>query len=142
MAKESGLGWTTLNIDDGAGTDNVVDIKNNVTSLDFSTPRGTQDITGVDKSARETLLVMADFLITLNGPFDTSSTDSFKEAFIATGKGVSDSSAARTLLLTISSQTLTNEVVLSDLSMSRPVSGELNWTVTGQLTGGVVPAWS
>ncbi len=110
--------------------------------MDFSTPRGVQDITGVDKSANERLLLLADFQITLNGPFDDNATDSFKEAFIVAGKGVADSSAARTLLLVISAQTLTNEVMLSDLSMSRPATGEFTWTVTGQLAGGVVPAWA
>ena len=142
MPKESGLGWTTLSIDDGAGTDNVVAIKNDVTNFDFSTPRGVQDITGVDKSANERLLLLADFQITLNGVFNDTATDSWLEAFAAAGKGVSDSSAARTLTMVISSQTLANEVMLSDMSMSRSATGEFTWTVTGQLSDGTVPAWS
>ena len=142
MPKESGLGWTTLSIDDGAGTDNVVAIKNDVTNLDFSTPRGVQDITGVDKSANERLLLLADFQITLNGVFNDGATDSFKEAFLVAGKGVSDSSAARTLTLVISAQTLANEVMTTDLSMSLSATGEFTWTVTAQLSNGTVPAWS
>ncbi len=46
MAKESGLGWTTLEVDDSSGTPR--DIKNDVTNFEFATPRAVQDITGVD----------------------------------------------------------------------------------------------
>ena len=142
MAKESGLGWTTCSIDDGAGTDNVVDIKNDVTSLDFATPRGVQDTTGIDKSANERLLLLADFSVNLSGVFNDAATDSWLEAFAAAGKGVGDSSAARTLTLTISDQTLANEIVLTDMSMSRSATGEFTWSVPGALATGVVPAWS
>ena len=46
MSKENGLGWTTLSVDDSGGS--VQAIKNDVTSLDFSTPREVQDTTGID----------------------------------------------------------------------------------------------
>ncbi len=142
MTKESGLGWTTLSIDDGAGTNNVVVIKNDVTSFDFSTPRGVMDITGVDSSALERLLLLADFTTTLTGIFNDGATDSWKEAFAVAGKGVSDSSAARTLTLVISAQTLANEIMLTDMTMSRSATGEFTWTVDGSLSDGTVPAWS
>jgi hypothetical protein len=64
MAKQSGLGWTTCSVDDAAGV--VRTIINDVTNLQFATPRGVQDITGIDKSAYERLLLLADFSITLN----------------------------------------------------------------------------
>jgi len=68
MPKESGLGWTTLSVDDATPT--LQDIKNDVTNFDFSTPREEQDVTGVDKSAVERLLLLADFSIALNGVFN------------------------------------------------------------------------
>src|SRR5262249_49351406 len=61
MAKATGIGWTTLSVDDSSGTPVV--IKNDVTNLQFATPRGVQDVTGVDKSAIERLLLLADFSI-------------------------------------------------------------------------------
>src|ERR1044072_3154205 len=57
--KLTGLGWTTLSLDDGAAS--LQDIKNDVTNFNFAMPRGVQDVTGVDKSAYERLLLLADF---------------------------------------------------------------------------------
>ena len=50
MAKASGLGWSVLSVDLSDGT-TATDIRNDVTNLSFATPRGVQDITGIDKSA-------------------------------------------------------------------------------------------
>ena len=68
MAKQSGLGWTTLSVDDSSGT--AQDIRNDITNFQFATPRAVQDVTGVDKSAIERILLLADFSITLNGVFN------------------------------------------------------------------------
>jgi len=38
----------------------------------MSTPRAVQDVTGVDKSAIERLLLLADFSITLNGVYNNA----------------------------------------------------------------------
>ena len=67
MAKESGLGMSVA-VDDSAGTART--ISNDITNLDWATPREEQDITGLDKSARERLLTLADFSVTLNGVFN------------------------------------------------------------------------
>src|SRR5207344_1898593 len=66
--KETGLGWTTCSVDDSGGS--VCTIINDVTNLEFATPRGVQETTGIDKSAIERLLLLADFSVTLNGVFD------------------------------------------------------------------------
>jgi len=58
MAKESGLGFSCT-VDDSGGTGR--DISNDVTNLDFATPRGIQDSTGIDVSAMERILLLADF---------------------------------------------------------------------------------
>lgn len=135
MAKETGLGWTTLSVDDSAGTPNV--IKNDVTNFQFATPRGVQDVTGVDKSAMERLLLLADFSITLNGVFNPAATFSH-----ATFKTVTSTSVARTTTLTISSQTIAPELLYTDYALTRGQDGSLTWTAPGVLQSGVVPTWS
>jgi hypothetical protein len=135
MAKASGLGWSTLSVDDSSGT--VKDIKNDVTNLQFATPRATQDITGVDKSAIERLLLLADFSITLNGVFN-SATGKSHDVF----KTVPSTSVARTVSLTVNGVSLNNEVLFTDYPLTRSNSGELTWAVPGVLADGTVPTWS
>jgi hypothetical protein len=135
MAKESGIGWTTLSVDDSAGA--VKAIKNDVTNFEFSTPRGVQDITGVDKSAHERLLLLADFSINLSGVFNDEADKSH-----AVFKTVPSSSVLRTVTLTVSGQTLANECLFTDYSLSRAASGELTWQAPGSLADGAVPTWS
>ena len=140
MPKETGLGWTTLSVDDGAG--NVEALINDVTSLDLATPRGVQDVTGVDKSAMERLLLLADFSLNLNGVYNDDAANSMKGAFATAGEGVSDSSTARTVTLVISGQTLANECMANDFGLSRAADGSLTWTASLLLSNGTVPAWS
>lgn len=135
MAKESGLAWTTLSVDDSAGT--PVDIRNDVTNLEFATPRATQDITGIDKSAMERLLLLADFSITMNGVFNDAASKSH-----TTFKTITSTSVNRTVSINVSGQTLANEVILTDYPLSRSDSGELTWAVPGSLSDGTVPTWS
>lgn len=135
MAKESGLGWTTLSVDDAAGT--ARDIRNDVTNFEFATPRGVQEVTGVDKSAFERLLLLADFSITLNGVFNDAANLSH-----ATLKTVPSTSVNRTVSLGVSGQTLANECIFSDYSMTRAEDGSLTWTAPGALADGTVPTWS
>lgn len=133
--KETGLGWTTLSVDDSSGSAKA--IKNDVTNFQFSTPRGVQDVTGVDKSAFERLLLLADFTITLNGVFD----DQADQAH-AVFKTVPSTSVARTTTLVVSGQTLAPEVLYTDYALTRAQSGELTWTAPGVLADGTVPTWS
>lgn len=135
MAKESGLGWTTLSLDSSAGSAN--DIKNDVTNFDFATPRAVQDVTGVDKSAMERLLLLADFTGTLNGVFNDASNASHD-----TLKTVPSTSVQRTLTLVISGQTLAGEVVVTDYALTRAASGELTWSAPFALANGTVPTWT
>lgn len=135
MAKESGLGWTTLSVDDSGGS--VRAIKNDITNFQFATPRGVQDVTGVDKSAFERLLLLADFSITLNGVFNDASNQAH-DVF----KTVPSTSVARTVTLTHSGQTLANETLFTDYALTRAQSGELTWTAPGVLSDGTVPTWA
>jgi hypothetical protein len=65
VAKTSGL-TTAVTI-----ASNV--ISNDVTSINLDTPYGVQDITGLDKSAIERLLLRADATGSLTGVFNTAS---------------------------------------------------------------------
>lgn len=134
MAKASGLGWTTLTVELSDGT-TATDIKNDVSNLEFSTPRGVQDTTGINKSAMERLLLLADFSITLNGVFN------------ATGahlvfKTVPSTSTVRATALTVNAVSMTNETLYTDYAISRSDSGELTWSAPGVLADGTAPAWT
>lgn len=135
MAKESGLGWTTASVDDSAGSVNT--IKNDITNLSFSTPRGVQDITGINSSAFERLLLLADFSITLNGVFNDASNQAHD-----TFKTVPSTSVARTVTLVVSGDTLANETFFTDYALTRAQDGSLTWSAPGVLAGGVVPTWA
>lgn len=135
MAKENGLGWTTLNVDDSGG--NARDIRNDVTNLDWSMPRGVQDITGIDKSAIERLLLLADFSGTMNGVFNDDSNKSHDVL-----KTVGSTSATRTIGIVISGQTLNNECLITDYAMTRAASGEFTFSAPFSLQSGTAPTWS
>jgi hypothetical protein len=136
MAKEAGLGWTTLSIDDSGGTPRA--IKNDFTNLQFATPRGVQDVTGIDKSAIERLLLLADFSITLNAVFNDAATTSVHAVFST----VPSTSVARTTTMVVSGDTLAPEVLYTDYPLTRAQSGELTASIPGVLADGTVPTWS
>lgn len=139
MAKESGLGWTALSVDDSGGT--LRDIRNDVTNFQFATPRGVQDVTGIDKSAMERLLLLADMSVTLNGVFNDGSNASH-DVF----KTVPSTSVAREFTLTVSGQTLgttpTATLLFTDYSLTRAQDGSLTWSAPGVLANGEVPTWT
>lgn len=140
MAKTSGLGLTALSVDDSAGT--VRDIRNDVGDFSFAVPRAVQDVTGVDKSAIERLLLLADFSVTLNGFFnDTASTGSH-----SVFKTVPSTSVQRTVTITITgtvgANTLANECIFTDYAVTRGSDGALTFTAPGVLANGAVPTWA
>ncbi|MEV0015448.1 hypothetical protein [Streptomyces tendae] len=135
MAKESGLGWSVCSVDDASGTPR--DIKNDITNVQFATPRGVQDVTGLDKSAYERILLLADFSVTLNGVFNDA-TGMGHDVF----KTVPSTSVARTTTLTVSGQSLVNECLYTDYPLTRADSGELTYSVPGVLSDGTVPTWT
>ena len=134
MAKESGLGMSVI-IDDSGGSART--ISNDITSIDISTPREEQDITGLDKSARERLLLLADFTVSISGVFNDASNMSH-DVF----KTVSSTSVARTTTTAISGQTLPGELFYADYGVARGGDGSLVWSAPGALAGGVVPTWA
>jgi hypothetical protein len=132
MAKETGLGWTTLSLDNSSGT--LKDIKNDVHNWEFGTPRAVQDVTGVDRSAIERLHLLADFSATLNGTFNDA-TDFSHDVFTPIDN-------ARTLSNVVSGQTLSPEVLITDYALTRGDDGSLTWAVPLVLADGTVPTWS
>lgn len=135
MAKESGLGMA-LAVDDAAAAPQT--ISNDITETSISTPRGVQEVTGIDVSAVERILLLADIELEHSGVFNPDANKSH-----AVFKTVPSTSIARTTAYTISGdQTLSSEILYSNYELSRSDSGELTWTATGSLANGVVPTWS
>ena len=134
MAKESGLGFTAA-IDDAGGT--VRTISNDITGLTWQMPSAEQDITGLTSSARERLLLLADFTFTLTGVFNAASNQSH-DVF----KAVNLTSVTRTCTLTHSLQILETECLFNDYAIARGGDGSLIWTAPGELNETVVPAWT
>lgn len=134
MAKEGGMGMT-ITVDDSGGTPRA--ISNDVTNLTISTPRGVQDVTGVDKSAIERLLLLADMSVTFNGVFNDASNLSH-----TVFRTVPSSSVARTTSLAVSGQTLAGELLYTDYGLTRGNDGSLTWSAPGVLADGTVPTWA
>lgn len=140
MAKESGLAWTTLSVDDSGGTQR--DIRNDIThGMTFSTPRAVSDVTGIDKSAMERLQLLADASVSFSGTFNDAANASF-DVF----KTVPSTTVARELTATVSGQSLfVSPLVLmyfTDFSFTRNTDGTFDWTAPGVLANGAVPTWS
>jgi hypothetical protein len=133
MAKVSGLGWTTLSVDDAAGSPQA--IKNDITNLQFSTPYNLQEITGIDKSAMERLSLLADYTGTLNTVFNPSANQMH-----AVFSG--DLRVIRTVALTVSAKNLNAEVLFSDYNLTRAASGEFTAQHPYALADGTTPTWS
>jgi hypothetical protein len=129
--KTSGLGSVII-IDDSAGTPRT--ISNDITNYSFSTPRGVQDVTGVDKSANERILLLADFSVTLNGVMNWATANMSHDVF----KTVPSTSVNRTTSInpvgtTSTFPKLNNEVLYTDYQITRNNTGELIWQAPGAL---------
>lgn len=135
MAKETGLGWTAFNVDNAAGS--AQDLRTDVNTLEFATPRGVIEVTGIDKSAYERLLGLADFSVTPKGTFDDGA--NLAHAVLST---VTSTSGTRTVGITVSAQVLNVECIFTDYGLSRGEDGSLTWTAPAQLADGVVPTWT
>jgi hypothetical protein len=135
VAKSTGLAWTTLSVADSSGTSR--DIRNDITDLQFNTPRGVQDVTGIDKSAHERLLLLADFSITPKGVFNPSA--NLSHAVFST---VPSTSVNRLTTITVNGTNLSGNLIYSDYALTRAATGELTWTTKGDLADGAVPTWS
>lgn len=134
MAKESGLGMVVAVDDDGGSARTI---SNDVQSVAFATPQALIDVTGVDKSALERLIGLADGSVSMTGTFNAASNQQH-DVF----KNVGTTSVARTVAITISGQILSMEILFTEYVVARGADGALTWTVAGQLASGTVPAWT
>lgn len=137
MPKTTGLGATVL-VDDAASAAQT--ISNDITNFQFSSPRGVQDWTGVDKSAHERGLLLADYSSTLNGVFDNGSNLSH-----AVFKTIPSTSVNRNVKIEPTSGStpfLSCLCALTDYNITRANTGELTWSVSAVLADGTVPTWS
>ena len=138
MAKTSGLGATVI-VDDSSSVAQT--ISNDITNFQFATPRGVQDITGVDKSAHERLLLLSDYSVTLNGVFNNAANMSH-----AVLKTVPSSPAvARNVKIEPTSGStpyLSCLCLFTDYSITRNNTGELTWSAPAVLSDGTVPTWN
>lgn len=140
MAKQSGLAWTTLSVDDSGGTPVV--IKNDITNFQFATPRAVQDVTGVDKSAMERLLLLADFSVTINGFFNDAASTGSHTVFKTVPSTSVDRLVTLTITGTVGANTLANECKFSDYALTRGADGALTFTAPGVLANGAIPTWA
>lgn len=138
MSKTGGLG-SVLSVDNSGGVSKT--ITNDVTNYSFSTPRASQDVTGLDKSAVERILLLADYTNTLNGVLNTDA-DMSHDVF----KTVPSTSVARTTSIQVltggGTPKLDCEVLYTDYQITRSATGELTWQAPGSLSSGTTPAWS
>jgi len=126
----------TVGLDDSGDT--LRQIENDVTDLTFSTPRGVQDWTGVNSSANERGLLLADFQASVTGVFNDAALTGIHTVI----KDIGSNSATRGFSIVHSGQTLSNECVATDQQWSRAGTGELTVVVPLQLNSTTVPTWS
>lgn len=122
-------------MDDSSGS--AKDIRNDVTALQFATPRAVADWTGLDKSAIERGLLLADASLTANGIFNDAADHAH-----AVYKTVPSTSVARTHSIAVSGQSLSMEMLVTDYQLNRSQDGNLAWTAPASLADGTVPTWS
>jgi len=137
MAKMSGIGLT-ISIDNAAGA--PVAIGPDVNSCGIKTSRGEQDVTGLDKSAIERLLLLGDAELTLSGVYNPSLSHTvFADLSILAGQ------VGRTVTIVLPGVglvTLACEMVFSDYSLSRGNDGALTWSASGKLSSGTMPSFT
>jgi hypothetical protein len=138
MPKLTGLSGTIQVADAGAV---LRDIGTDITNYTFTTPRGLEDTTGMNKFANERLLLLTDFTVTLNGIFDNGANLSHSVFSTVTGTSVTRSvSIAPTSVAT--TPIITVNCLITDYQITRSNTAELTWQVPGSLADGAVPTWA
>lgn len=138
MAKVSGLG-EVITVQDASSSAQT--LSNDITNWQFSTPRAVQDVTGVDKSANERILLLADFSVTLNGVFNPSANKSHAVFSTISSTSVNRAVVINPIGTTSGNPQMSVNCVLTDYQLTRANTGELTWQVPGSLADGTVPTW-
>lgn len=118
------------------------DLSNDLTDFTLNTSRGEQSITGLDKSAMERLLLLADVKFTAKGVYNSAANKSH-----AVFTGLIQAAVASSTIIDLPPATsgaprLTVSLVWSEFSYNRGANSELTFSVTGSLSDGTVPTWS
>ncbi len=124
----------TVTVDDAGESGR--DISNDVLTVDWATPRDQADDTGADKTARERILLLADYSATINGWVNVAANKSH-DVF----KSVSTSSVIRTVAIALSGQTSSAEAYFTDYRVSRAETGAMTWSAPCVLGNGSIPTW-
>ena len=135
MAIEPGFPMV-ISIDDG--TPSPQDISSDITDLTFGTPKAVGDITGIGDSAMRRILLLGDFVMSLNGKFNDAANKShavFKTVPSQAG------TVFRTVSIALSGQTLTAETFATDYALTRGADGDFSWSVPFVNQTGA-PSWS
>lgn len=127
MAKVSGLP-TTVSVGGNA-------IGGDIGSLTLSTPYGVQEITGIDKSAIERLLLRADAQLTLNFFFNATAGQSHAALKTPGSKAV-------VIVYANSAATATFTAVQTDYSLTLGDDGSLTGSAPLLLSSGTAVAWT
>ena len=134
MAKSSGIGMT-VTIDDADGTGRA--ITNDITNITFSTPRGVQDVTGLNSTALERLLLLIDFNCTVTAVFNPAANPSMFGVFSTPADN-----DTRTVVIVVGDKTMTAECHMTDVSWSRNADGSFTAQATFVQSSTTAPAWS
>ncbi len=138
MPKLTGLSGT-IKVTDAATT--YRDIGSDITNYSFSTPRGLEDVTGMNKFANERLLLLTDFTVTFNGILDNDPNMSHSVFSTVTGTSVTRSvSIAPTSVAT--TPIITTNCLITDYQMTRSANADITWQVPASLADGNVPTWA
>ena len=135
MAKLSGIP-VTLTMQNSSAV--AKDVSNDIGDFTLPITFGTQDVTGLDKSAIERLALLTDFKPTFKG-FHNNATDRLHPV-VSTGQ-----TTARQVVVTLpggAGATLTATVLLPNYTITRAQTGALTASVSGELSNGTAPAWS
>ena len=134
MAKSSGIGMT-VTIDDADGTGRA--ITNDITNITFSTPRGVQDVTGLNSTALERLLLLIDFNCTVTAVFNPAANPSMFGVFSTPADN-----DTRTVVIVVGGKTMTAECHMTDVSWSRNADGSFTAQATFMQSSTTAPAWT
>lgn len=121
---------------DASGT--AQDLRDDIMTLSFTTPRAMQDVTGLGVSAHERLPLLADISYDMAGVFDDG--DNLEHEVFST---IPSTSVQRAISNVVNGQTLGPcNCWLTEYSLSRSATGEFTWKVPAVLADGQVPTWS
>jgi multimeric flavodoxin WrbA len=132
MAKISGIGMT-VSIDDSSGS--AHDVSNDLASLNFGTPQNLLTVTGLNKSAMERIIGLGDGTVSITG-------NAFNDAAGKLFDILKTRSGTRTVAITIDSNVLSQEMLISSVQFARNNDGSLVPTATFELQDGTLPTWA